>query len=601
MEATLAVRMGTDKTWGIALSRSWGRRLDGLLRRPLGALLVGIVIVTAGTTTRGIITTSEGPRMSVIVRAISGGEDAVERAVERLGGTVGIRLRIIDGFSAMIPASAVALLGEEPSVLSVTPNSPARLMGSSYDASSDPYSLRDAAGAIRADSMWTAGYTGKGVDVALIDSGIAPVQGLAEPGQYLDGPDLSPESQSPTFRHLDTFGHGTHMAGIIAGRDPAAIPGTYGSDWTNFLGIAPDARILSVKVADAHGNTDVSQVIAGIDWVVQHAHDPGLDVRVLNISFGTPSTQSYLLDPLAYAAEVAWRRGIAVVAAAGNAGLTTSGLPSPAYDPFLIAAGAADDHGSPQYSQWTVCTFSQTGDGIRNPDILAPGAHLQSLRVPGSYIDDTFPEGVINDRFLRGSGSSQAAAMVSGVLALMFQEHPNMTPDQAKKLLMDKGNSLRPKAGFSSEQGQLAVRLDGMPLASVPTYVQTLAQSTGVGALEGSRGTVHLVQGDVTLQGEKDIFGHPFASAVMAALEATGSSWSGGTWNGSSWSGNSWSGSSWSSVTWSGNSWSGSSWSAVSWSGKSWSGNSWSGSSWSGNSWSGNSWSGSSWSSSWWG
>src|SRR5207247_1109334 len=111
---------------------------------------------------------------------------------------------------------------------------------------------------------------------------------------------------------------------------------SYPNDTTDFLGVAPDARIVSVKVADSHGNTDVSQVIAAIDWVVQHAHDPGLNIRVLNLSFGTDSTQSYVLDPLAFAAEVAWNRGIAVVAAVGNAGISASGLADPAYDPYLI-------------------------------------------------------------------------------------------------------------------------------------------------------------------------------------------------------------------------------------------------------------------------
>ena len=157
-------------------------------------------------------------------------------------------------------------------------------------------------------------------------------------------------------------------------------------------------------------------MIAAIDWVVQHAHDPGMNIRVLNLSFGTTSTQSYMLDPLAFATEVAWRQGIAVVAAVGNAGTSATGLADPAYDPYVIAAGAADHHGSMQYSQWTVATFSQMGDGTRNPNILAPGAHIQSLRDPGSYIDQTYPGGVISDRFFRGSGSSQATALVSGSL-----------------------------------------------------------------------------------------------------------------------------------------------------------------------------------------
>src|SRR5439155_640266 len=267
-----------------------------------------------------------------------------------------------------------------------------------------------------------------------------------------------------------------------------------------------------------------------------------LNIRVMNLSFGTASTQSYILDPLAFAAEVAWRKGIAVVAAVGNAGISASGLADPAYDPYLIAVGAADHHGSMQYSQWSVAPFSQVGDGIRNPTILAPGAHLQSLRDPGSYLDQTYPGGVINARFFRGSGSSQAAAVVSGALALMFQQHPSMTPDQAKALLKGQANSLRNNAGFGPRQGQLAIRLDTVLSAPVPTSLQSLQPfllSTGVGTLEASRGTAHLVLNDAPLQGEQDIFGQAFVAPAMAALEAAGNSWNGGTWNGNSWAGNS--------------------------------------------------------------
>src|SRR5438445_3649209 len=199
---------------------------------------------------------------------------------------------------------------------------------------------------------------------------------------------------------------------------------------------------------------------------------PATRGRVLNLSFGTASVQSYVLDPLAYAAEVAWRHGITVVAAAGNAGTTSGGLADPAYDPFVIAVGAADNNGSMQYSQWNVASFSQTGDGIRNPDILAPGAHIQSLRDPGSYIDQTYPGGMISDRFFRGSGSSQAAAVVSGAMALMFQEHPSMTPDQAKALMKNGANSLRLPAG-APNQGRLALRMDTLLNAPVPLSVQT--------------------------------------------------------------------------------------------------------------------------------
>src|SRR5439155_10725184 len=134
------------------------------------------------------------------------------------------------------------------------------------------------------------------------------------------------------------------------------------------------------------------------------------------------------------------------------------------------------NNGSMQYSQWNVASFSQTGDGIRNPDILAPGAHIQSLRDHGSYIDQTYPGGLISDRFFRGSGSSQSAAVVSGALADMFQQHPSMTPDQAKALLKSGANSLRPPAG-DPNQGRLALRLDTVLTLPVPVAIQSYTPS----------------------------------------------------------------------------------------------------------------------------
>jgi serine protease AprX len=216
-----------------------------------------------------------------------------------------------------------------------------------------------------------------------------------------------------------------------------------------------------------------------------------------------------------------------------------------------------------------------------------------SLRVPGSFVDDNYPGGLVNGALFRGSGTSQATAVVAGAAALILQQRPTITPDDLKKLLMDSATSLKGVAHSSQGNGELnlasAIKFTTKPW-SVPA-----TPSTGTGSLELARGSLHVENYGVVLEGEQDIFGKPFDAATMAILEATGSSWSGGLWNASSWSGSSWSASSWS-----GSSWSGSSWSASSWSGSSWSGSSWSSSSWSSSSWSSSSWSSSSWSSAGW-
>jgi serine protease AprX len=457
---------------------------------------------------------------------------------------------------------------------------------------------------VGATAYWDAGFTGAGVDVALIDTGVSPVEGLTTPGKVINGPDLSFESQNPSFRYLDTNGHGTFMAGIIAGKDEALAAPYSAAPASVYRGIAPDARIVSVKVGVADGGVDVSQVIAAVNWVVEHRQDNGLNIRVLNISYGTNSTQPYEVDPLAFAVEQAWKNGIFVVAATGNSGYVSrhGTLTSPAYDPKIFAVGASDSMGTATLDDDTVPAFSSTGSRDRSPDVVAPGTHIVALRVPGSYVDQCYAStGFVSDRYFRGSGTSAAAAVMSGEAALVIQQRPSITPNQLKKLFVSTAQRMASLSNRYQGAGVVDLRetLTARTLNS-PARWKTIDWSTGTGSLEKARGSDHLTRDGVVLTGEQDIFGHSFNAVEIATLAAAGSSWSDGIWNGSSWSGSSWSGSSWSGSTWSGSSWSGSSWSSSSWSDSTWNGSSWSGSTWSGSTWSGSTWSGSTWSGSTW-
>jgi serine protease AprX len=470
-----------------------------------------------------------------------------------------------------------------------------------YDPASDPNSMAATTAYSGAQAWWNAGYTGKGVDVAVIDTGVSPVAGLNGTGKVVNGPDLSLESQSPALRNLDTFGHGTFMAGLIAGHDSTLTAPYAKAPASAYRGMAPDARIVSLKVGTADGGVDVSQVIAAVDWVVKHAHDPGFNIRVISLSYGTNSVQDPSVDPLAYACEQAWKAGILVVASGGNFGFQNQmnnapALADPGYDSALLAVGSSDSNGTPGMADDLLPSFSPwpKRGATRGVDLLAPGAHLQGLRVANGYIDQNHPEGVIDTRYFRGSGTSESAAITSGAAALVLQKYPTATPDQVKDLLTGTATLINTK---SQAQGGGELNLAAALTAPLPADTSATLTSTGTGSLELSRGSDHLTAPNgVVLQGEQDIFGKPFDSAAMAKLEAAGASWSGGTWNGSTWSGSSWSGSSWSGATWSGASWSGASWSGMTWSGNSWSGASWSGATWSGASWSGASWSGASWS-----
>ncbi|MHB8573345.1 MAG: S8 family serine peptidase [Candidatus Dormibacteria bacterium] len=404
---------------------------------------------------------------------------------------------------------------------------PAGAAATGYNQVTDVGSMYSTTVMTGARNLWSRGITGRGVDVAVIDSGIAAVQGLNGNGKVIYGPDLSFDSPAPNLYNRDGYGHGTHMAGIIAGQDVAETPAAYANDTTNFLGMAPDARLVSVRAADSTGVTDVTQLIAALDWVAQHHADPGLNIRVVNLSYTTDSTQSYLVDPLAHAAENLWRVAhVLVVASSGNHGVLSVQVGDPAQDPYILGVGAADTMGTLGTADDTVAGFSSCGDGVRGPDLVAPGVHLQSLRVPGSQVDQAFgATGRINSRFFRGSGTSQAAAVVSGAAALLFQEYPSATPDQVKQMLTAHARPMSHQLlGLCAGHGELDAARAGA--ARLTPAHQAWIGSTGLG------------------------------SVALSRVTRSGSTWSGNTWTGGTWSGGTWSGGTWSGSTWSEHSWS---------------------------------------------
>jgi serine protease AprX len=429
------------------------------------------------------------------------------------------------------------------------------------------------------------------VDVAVIDTGVVPVDGLTWPGKVVFGPDLSFESQSEDHAYLDTYGHGTAMAGVIAGRDDGVMdPAT--NRGAGFQGIAPDARILSVKVGAANGAVDVSQVIAAIDWVVQHRQSGDLDIRVLNLSYGTDSAQASSSDPLAYAADVAWRRGIVVVTSTGNDGRGTT-LAMPAQNPNIIAVGASDHLGTLDTADDRVASFSTYGTGQRRPDFLAPGVGVVSLRSPGSHLDDAYPEAVRAERFFRGSGTSQSAAVTSGAVALLLQQRPELNPDQVKQVLRASAVSLRGTS--NNAQGAGLINLRNARLAATPTSTQWVAPLTGTGSIDEARGTAYVSTDGVDLRGEQDIFASPWSGSDWAPAANSGTSWQAGWWNGSQWTGEGWEDAEWDGGTWDGVRWNGVRWNGVRWNGVRWNGVRWNGVRWNSEDWAGEEWTGVRW------
>ncbi|MCW2700613.1 MAG: peptidase and in kexin sedolisin [Blastococcus sp.] len=471
-----------------------------------------------------------------------------------------------------------------------------------YDAVANKGSLYNIAEVVGAHDAYRRGLTGKGVGVALIDTGVVPVQGLTS-GNVVDGPDLSFDSQLPGLAHLDGFGHGTHLASIIAGRDVAGTPSSY-LDPRRFAGVAPDATLVSVKVGASNGAVDVTQVIAGIDWVVEHAKDPGLNIRVISLSYGTDSVQSSRVDPLAFAVENAWKHGILVVAAGGNDGQPGKTLADPAYDPHVLAVGAMDDAGTVDPSDDTVPEWSTRGTDARHVDVVAPGVSVLGLRVPGGLEDSENPQARVGDRFARASGTSQATAVAAGEAALILQQYPWLAPDQVKQLMTTTASGIASTLPIFGGSGLVNLRtVLTNPISALLKTVGGLLDSllgpawgTGTGSLEKARGTFHVGSGTSQLRGEIDIFGETWNGSTWAKQAAGGYAWDRGSWHAERMSGDAWQNGAWPTTRWLSNDWTGESWTNDAWSAKTWSSDSWSAKTWSSDSWSAKTWSSENWS-----
>ena len=490
----------------------------------------------------------------VIVQERADAGAAPERAVARLGGTVTRALPIVAGFAATVPAAAVAELTRTPGVRAVTPDEKLRVQATPASGTIRSVYPRT----IRADALWKRGTTGSGVTVALVDTGVANVADLngklVEVTDDMTGQTAPCENLSGELNCDDAYGHGTFIAGLIAGSGVSSA-----GKWK---GAAPGARILSVKIAGKDGAADVSNVLAALQWVVSFKDKYG--IRVLNLSLGTDSTQTYRHDPINYAVERAWDAGIAVVVAASNPGPDPRTISKPGDDPFVITVGATDDRGTASLSDDVLPDFSSRGptpaDGLAKPDLVAPGAHLVSLRAPGSAVDAEFPN-YVDASYRQGSGTSMATGVVSGVVALMLQANPTMTPDRVKYAL----RATARKVASNDPMAVGAGSTDAYAAAlSAPAGVanQGLARSDGMGSLAASRGSVQVQSDDPG----GTVLGPTSNATLTAQLLAwnplgyltggwLGPDWYLSTWNVSRWYRVSWYGTDWPSHRWHGSSW----------------------------------------------
>jgi serine protease AprX len=526
------------------------RRSSLLLASVLAAAAVFVPLAALGPISAHIDPVLAGLHGRVRVIVQTSDVSAAEAAVRRAGGKVTRQLPIAAGFAATVPSAAVDDIARLQAVRSISLDSRVHVLGQP-----DPSKLKSVyPRAVNADNMWSSGKTGAGVGVALVDTGIANVPDLAgrivQVNTGLAGLQTAPcVNFSGESNCNDSYGHGTFIAGIIGGSG-ASSSGAY-------TGVAPGVKLVSVKIAGANGATDVSNVLAAIQWVVSFKDT--YDIQVMNLSLGSDGTQTYRTDPFDYAVERAWQAGIVVVVSAGNAGPNPRTISKPADDPFVVTVGASDDKATPGLGDDTIPNFSARGptaaDGINKPDVVAPGGHIISLRAPGSTVDRLFPN-YVDANYRKGSGTSMSAGVVSGSVALLLQAHPTWTPDRVKYALTSTANNVVGTDPNTVGAGELDVQAANSAGAGLAN--QGIEPGNGTGTLDGSRGTVHVSMDDPLA---------PALSGLMTGqlllfsqlIYLTGS-WNPITWYGGQWQGGQWHGGQWHEYDFSGGQWHGGQW-----------------------------------------
>ncbi|MBV9760002.1 MAG: S8 family peptidase [Acidobacteriaceae bacterium] len=398
--------------------------------------------------------------VDVIVQYKTPPTDRHFERVHWLGGKDKKRFKRIPGAAFTMPAASLQQLANDPEVAYISLD---RKVRSHLDLS---------AAAINASAAWSSSYTGTGIGVAVIDSGISSqVQDLGNANGQTDPahsrvvyaenflvPATNPDGSrnNAHYQTNDGYGHGTHVAGIIGGN---GFLSSGPSSLTTFKGIAPTVNLIDLQALDANGDGSDSTVIAAIEEAIDLKSK--YNIRVINLSLGRPVYESFALDPLCQAAEQAWKAGIVVVVAAGNDGRDNSfnnngygTIDAPGNDPYVITVGAMNAKFTPFQGDDVITTYTSRGptmiDHIVKPDLVAPGNHVSSLLDNTGYLSKTYPQNVVNplvylshgggQSYLVLNGTSMATGVVSGAAADLLSANPSLTPDQVKAVLMLSAN-----------------------------------------------------------------------------------------------------------------------------------------------------------------
>ncbi|WP_412972524.1 S8 family peptidase [Glaciecola sp. MF2-115] len=402
------------------------------------------------------------------------GSETLKTAVNSVGGSVSREFPIINAISAVLTPSQAEVIAKLDDVRIQDDRSVATMsLGNILLDGKAPTIDNYIATQVEADKLHDLGITGKGVTVAVLDSGA--ILG----GEHGDGLRYDSNANKRFYAKYDaiqgvqtrwlnddTNGHGSHVTGIIAS--------SYRAPNGKFNGIAPDVYLLSVKAFDQNGQSSYSKVLDGLNWIYHHRNY--YNIKVLNLSLGSEVQSNYWDDPINQAVSKLWEAGIVVVTSAGNSGQNDMSITVPGNNPYIITVGAMTDSYTPfDYSDDRVTTFSSTGptiEGFVKPEVVAYGGHIAS-KVDKTYALGEFFESLTGEQYQEISGTSQASAVVSGVAALMLQYNPYLSPDDVKCRIISSAKmaaTTNGKMAFSPfEQGH------GM----VNAYAAVASQKTG--------------------------------------------------------------------------------------------------------------------------
>jgi len=442
----------------------------------------------------------------------------------------------------------------------------------------------------RATIAAPADLAGAGVTVAVVDTGVSDVADLAGRVTHVN---VSGGAAG------DGLGHGTFMAGLVAG-DGTSSSGTY-------VGVAPAARILDVQVATADGTTSLSRVLAGLQAVSDAARADS-SVRVVSLALSTGSPLPPSADPLSRALDRLWARGLTVVTSAGNDGPDQGTVTSPGSDATLITVGALDEHGTSSRADDTVAAFSARGTafGSAKPDLVAPGVSVVSARALGSDADVANPASVVLNDYFTGSGTSMSEAITAGAAAVLLGQRPALTPDTVKKLLttttytsrdlqrvdgagrgaldLAAASAAAPKAKIVKASKRIAALADdayGPDPADAEVWAQ-FAQAWAAGDLDAVAAAWAQLS-EQTRRWAATAFALSLVSQnagtsdeEFAAIEALAHRWSLQSWSNRDWADDAWVAHRWSGTDWAAHRWSFAEWVAHRWSDSDWSAHRWS-------------------------